>query len=222
MLDRERFCRLRPRLYHFSAAGAWPSIERFGLLCTQDLLERAKRDSPDERITIRELRQRASYRLDIPNMGLVELLDQRPLREEGLTEALGGCMTSQAWVDLLNARVFFWTHPSHAARLTNAISYRAAPGALLELNTKTLLDSYADRVRLCNFNSGYALRRPVSRSEKSYQAIDDYPSGSVGKIREFTILGSVGDVRRHTLSVTTWDAGGTNRKRTQIQEVDPA
>ncbi len=203
MLDEVRFLRHRPYLYHFTSAGAWPTINRFGLLCTADLL--ALLPATGQRDVLQR-RKRTSCTIAHPDGGNIVIRDQKPLSRAGLMHALQGAMSPDHWVDLLNSRVFFWTDPEHAAALTGAATYRAQAGLLLKLQTEPILRAYRHRIQLADINTGYTLRKPATRGPETFRSLADYPSGGIARVKELTILGSIPDLRRYVVDRIEWQA----------------
>jgi hypothetical protein len=102
-------------------AGAWPSIERLGLLSTPALLDLFEING--ERRDQLEARRRArseEITHDIHRRAL--LRDQKPLNEKKLANALLDGLKPRDWYGILNRKVFFgvrrvdWEHcgePAH-------------------------------------------------------------------------------------------------------------
>ena len=196
MLDEPRFLLHRPFLYHFTSTLAWPAIKRHGLLCTADLLQLLPKA---ERAEVRHRRRKDSCIVSFSDGDSAVIRDQKPLYLPGLVKALHGSMSTDEWIDLLNARVFFWTHPAHARKLTGAASYRNTPGLLLKLRTESVVEAYRERIQLADINTGYTGRKPVPRDRNTFQSLLTYPHGPISRIRELTILGSLPDIKEHVL-----------------------
>jgi hypothetical protein len=76
---------------------------------------------------------------------------------------------------LLNSKVFFWLTRDRLIRLLNAGTYRAQEHDVLELDSKALVEAYADRVWFCPINSGCTKPFPHPRGYSTFQRISDYP-----------------------------------------------
>ena len=142
-------------LYHLAQVDNWSSIERYGLLSTQALLDLAGL-SNEEREYV-EHRHRAE-RVVLPN-GVV-ISDQKPMPPTALERCLHD-MTPEQWYALLNSKVFFWLDTERLSRLRRV--YRAQPQILLSLDTQRLLARHAERIALTPINTGNARRQPAQR-----------------------------------------------------------
>src|SRR5487761_778376 len=96
-----------PRLYHMAHEGAWPSIERHGLLSTTALLDLFEIDGA-RREQLESSRRPKSEEIAHAKHGRALLRDQIPLNEKKLITALEDDITPQEWYRLLNRKVFFW------------------------------------------------------------------------------------------------------------------
>ncbi len=208
-MNAQVFAQARPRLFHFTAAGAWSTLREHGLLTTACLLKRTCLDSEESRREIASRRQLGNISLEVPGLGTVIVRDQRPLNQAGLVKALPQGFEPQRWIDLLNARIFLWTRKQDCMKLVNATLCRGR-GTLLELETSSLIDAYETYIELTTFNVGYALRKPKARSLESFVSFASYPSSELHTIRELTIKRSVKDLQRYVLAVKEWNESGSS------------
>lgn len=158
-----------PLLYHMAEEGTWPSIQKYGLLTTRQLVE-LSRPAPDVVEAILNRRRPRSIELTMEGQTF-QVRDQAPLRLNFLESCLQG-MTVQEWLDVLNGRVFFWLTAGKLAQLLAAQRYRGRAHDVLVVNTKSLLDEYVDNVRLSPVNSGATLYPNASaRGPKTFQTV---------------------------------------------------
>ena len=146
---------LPPILYHLTQVTNWPSIERYGLLSTQALLDLAGL-SGKEREYI-EHRHRTEHVL-LSN-GVV-ISDQKPMPPKALERCLQG-VTPEQWYALLNSKVFFWLDTDRLSRLRRV--YRSIPQIVMSIDTEKLLARHAGQITLTPINTGNARRQPAQR-----------------------------------------------------------
>ena len=217
-MDFKHLANLHPVLYHMADARNWDNIKRHGLLSTSALLDRCG-VSGDVRATLLASHRPATVPLE-SERGTVFVRDQHPLDPS----ALAGClddMSPEAWYLTLNGRVFFWPTRDRLERMLGA--YRREEQAVFEVDTRALLERYAEEVELSHINSGYASTRypPARRGPHTFVPLRDYVYSARNKIAEVTVLGSVPGIFDVTLRVTLkrgqservfWEAGETPDK----------
>jgi hypothetical protein len=148
------------QVYHLVEAANWPSVQRHGLLSTQELL-RLTGHSPAARKRISSA-QRPQH--TILSDG-VAIRDQVPMPADALRKCLVG-ITPAEWYSLLNGMVFFWCDRDRLNRQLGACGER--PQIVLTLDTKRLLDRHAGRVAVAPFNTGNARRKPATRGRVTF------------------------------------------------------
>src|ERR1700722_13523872 len=89
------FASVYPRLYHMAHEGAWPQIQRHGLLNTRSILDLWEVESV-LRSRIETQIRRGPFELSHPRHGKVVIRDQKPMNEKKLRTALIDC-TPQDW-----------------------------------------------------------------------------------------------------------------------------
>ena len=147
-------------LYHLTQIENWPSIERYGLLSTQALLDLARLDEIErERVG----HQHRAERVLLPD-GVV-ISDQKPMPPTALKRCLHD-MTPEQWYKLLNSKIFFWLDTERLGRLRRV--YRAQPQILIRIDTERLLARYAERIALTPINTGNARRQPAQRGTSTF------------------------------------------------------
>ena len=154
-LNFSRTASLPPTLYHLTQVTNWHSIERYGLLSTQALLDLAEL-SGIEREYI-EHRHRTEHVL-LPN-GVV-ISDQKPMPPKALKPCLHG-VTPDQWYALLNSKVFFWLDTERLSRLRRV--YRTQPQIVMSIDTERLVARHAEQITLTPINTGNARRQPAQR-----------------------------------------------------------
>src|SRR5262245_60128665 len=96
-----------PRLYHMAEDGAWPSIERHGLLSTSALLDLYGVDGA-ERVTIESSHRPDSIEINRDGLGTAVVRDQKPMSDAGLARCLQDGLSPEEWYRILNNKSFFW------------------------------------------------------------------------------------------------------------------
>lgn len=190
MLNIEKFCQLRPTLYHLAAEGAWPAIQRHGLLSSKEILNKFSVDKQFMR-EIETHRLQRSYLLQSDEHGCFTLRDRTTLTHAELTIALDGSCTSHEWIDLLSQRVFFFAKKSSLESLISAPLNRKLSHVLLEIETRRLFAAYASSIEVANINTGYTKRQPAFRSPDTFQSPANYIRTGTSQIIEVTVLNSV-------------------------------
>lgn len=163
-----------PTLYHMAEHDSWPSIRESGLLSTTALLDRFK-ISGQERNSIEVERRPASVTIEGPGVGRAVIRDQLPMDDKGLLRCLQDGLAPADWYQLLNNKVFFWLTRSRLQRLLNAGPYRTLEHDVLELDSKSLVEAYSNKIWLCPINSGCTKPFPHPRGRLTFQRITDYP-----------------------------------------------
>src|SRR5258708_14355918 len=88
-------------------AGAWPGIQRHGLLSKSAFLDLFEVEG-DRREELESRRRFQSEEILHPVHGRALLRDQKPLNEQKLVGALTDGLCPRDWYRLLNQKVFFW------------------------------------------------------------------------------------------------------------------
>jgi hypothetical protein len=203
----EAFAERHPRLFHMAEAGSWPSIERHGLLSTSALLDLFEVHG-ERRVALEARHRPESVLLRHPRQGQAVVRDQKPMDDRGLERGLEGSMTPSEWYRLLNARVFFWVHPSRLEKLLGARAYREKRQTVLTVDTAPLLGRHAARVLLSPINSGATKPYPQPRGPDTFLPFERYPFEDWDAKRkrrepvvELTVTHSVPDIRDFVLRV---------------------
>lgn len=200
-ITRDRLAQLHPRLYHMSTAGAWPSLQRHGLLSTAALLERFEVSEAD-RVRFASQRRANIVPIDHPHHGRAELRDHGPLSDAKLRTALRDGLTVADWYSLLNARVFFWPREDRLLALLGARAYRGARHTVVVVDTRDLLDRHWSKVELSAINSGSTAYDAAPRGRDCFLHPDRFAfehwrakrRSPRKAIAEVTVLGGVPDI----------------------------
>lgn len=192
-----------PVLHHMAEYDSWPRIQEIGLRTTEQLVNDC---DPEDAIRDAILRQRRaqSFELQHPVVGTVTIRDQKPLflHNLDLTD-----VTIEGFLELLNTRIFMWTHPQRLERLLGARAYRDTRHDVLVLDTASIVEAYYDRIRLTGMNTGATIF-PSSppRGAESFVTIADFPFAArrkplVDNVVELCVIGGVDRVADHVIRV---------------------
>lgn len=152
--------RLPSYVFHLAEEANFPSIQRHGLLSTSALLDLAGIQGK-ERFRL-ERRQRPTL-IKLANGAY--LRDQKPMPPQALASCLIG-MEPVDWYRLINSKVFFWMDSDRLNRQRRACEPR--PQIVMVVETKRLLDRYAEMASLSPINSGNARRKPALRGRSTF------------------------------------------------------
>lgn len=212
-MDRASLIAQYPTVYHMAEEQAWPSIQRYGLLPTRDLVDLFEPDAASRAALLNGARPR-SVPLHHPVHGTVTVRDQGPLKF--LPDCLTDGTTPQQYLDALNARVYFWANLERLSRLLGARRYRSAPQVVLHVNTDLLVARHGRAIELAPYNTG-SLHVPnlPKRGADVFQPIADYPHDQWRRRRgrsgdalvEVTVAGPVTDIAELTDRVELWVDG---------------
>jgi hypothetical protein len=195
-----------PRLFHMTEAGAWPAIERNGLLSTTALLDRygvtgAARDA------VESARRAVPVPLTDPVLGEAWVRDNGSINATVLRRTLTG-MSEVEWYRALNRRVFFWLTQSRLERLRRARGYVTRQHDILTVDTARLLAVHGDRVELAHLNSGAVhASADYPRGAGTFRTIADYPwverrrIAPAEPIVELTVPYAVPDIAQFVIDV---------------------
>lgn len=203
-MEKQKLVELYPRLYHMAERGTWESIKDRGLLSASAVLDLFGVTGKDR--AKYETQQRAE-KMDVLD-GLPErivLRDQKPMPRERLLKALDDGITPEEWYHLINSKVFFWAQEERLFTLLNARDYRKLEHDVLTINTKALVEAYADSIWLCHMNSGNTWPMPHKRGAQTFRRIDDFPTKASGlpikHVVELVVDGQVPDIEKFVVEV---------------------
>lgn len=198
-------------------AGAWPNIERFGLLSTTALLDLFEIEG-ERREQLESSRRPKSEEISHPQYGKVLLRDQIPLNEKKLANALQDGLTPRDWYRILNRRAYFWGPESRLKVLREAREYNHQRQTIVVIDTRQLVARHRERITLCHMNSGATQPMAFPRGLGTFVPIDLYPLterlrkyGAQNAVAEVTVDYSVSDLREFVLEA--YEIGGTEERR---------
>jgi hypothetical protein len=206
-----------PRLYHMAHAGAWPSIERLGLLSTTALLDLFEVEG-ERREQLESSRRSKSEEITHPEHGRAFLRDQIPLNEKKLAKALRDGLMPRDWYRILNRKAYFWGPEARLRILRGAHAYSDQRQTIIVVDTAQLVARHGERILLCHLNSGATQPMAFPRGLSTFLPIDRYPIaerkhryGMNGALAEVTVDYSVPDVRDYVLEA--YEIGGAVKRR---------
>jgi hypothetical protein len=151
------------------------------------------------------------------------LRDQIPMPPQELKRCLQRGIQPEEWYEYINNRIFFWTTWKSLEIFLAAKEYKNKPQIVIEVNTKALLDEYADFVTLSNINSGSTYYNPEKydaprkRSFDTFQKIEDY---NTRWITELVVENGIPDIVNLTNSVDRWIAHRINYGETKFERLE--
>jgi len=200
--------RLYPELYHVAADGAWPSIERHGLLSTSALVTRwgVRQGAPQAAILTK--RRGESIELEHPDYGTAVIRHQKAMHEPSLAAALEE-LTPSEWYTMLNDRVFFFLQKARLNELLAARAYRDDAHTVITVDTRSLVNAHEDDIELTRVNTGFAQRFSAEpRGRESFSSIEEFvhptrahASTKVLDVAELAVYRGVRDIREHVKRV---------------------
>ena len=165
----EEFARRIPRLFHVTDREAWPLIERHGLLSADALIDRF---TPKERRDALKGTRRAEPLLLHEAAGERAMLnDNKPLHFPLLAPALRDGLTPEAWLRLLNGRVFLWPRLERGSGFLHAGRRGGREKLLLTFDALRFAETHYERIDIAPINTGSATRRPTPRGHAIFTPI---------------------------------------------------
>ena len=163
-----------PVLYHMAERGAWESICDRGLLSTSAILDLYGIEGVRRRV-IESERRLSNISIDRNGLPRVVVRDQLAMTDRQLQICLRDDLTPVDWYKILNNKVFFWLTRDRLCRLTRASEYRHKSHDVIEVNTRSLIQEYRQKIWLCPMNSGNTKPFPHGRGRDTFLRIPDYP-----------------------------------------------
>lgn len=196
-----------PTLYHMAERGSWESIRGKGLMSTSALLD-YYRVKGRRRKKIERCHRPESVTIGAPGKPLAVIRDQGPMSDTSLRKALPEHLEPSDWYRLLNSKVFFWLTEKRLHKLTKARAYRNRTHDVLEVDTRSLIDSHRERIWLCPINSGCTIPFHHKRDETIFSRIEGYQYSywcqrrqKGNRVVELAVDHAVPDIARHTRRV---------------------
>ncbi|NGM14169.1 hypothetical protein ENC19_16560 [Verrucosispora sp. CWR15] len=198
-MDAEELIAHHPRVFHTMSATAWPSVQRHGLLSTQQLIDLFNLDAVERDRLLSAPRQRSTV-LRAPGLPPAVIRDQKPMKF--IAEKIDPNSSLAAYLAAINSRVFFWASAQRLDRLRQAKEYRTEDQVVLHVDTRALVERHGPRIELCRLNSGAVTQKnhPL-RGHRSWLPISEYPYaeyrrryGRDGALVEVTVVDAVPDI----------------------------
>lgn len=207
-MNEEDLFSIFPRLYHAGDRAAWDSIRRHGLLSTSALLDLYGVHGDDRR-AFESLRRPRSVTLARAGYPEILLRDQSPMSDDALHRCLVDGMTPRRWYELLNGKVFFFTSERRLLRLLMARASRGTAQLVLTVDTRSIVSAHRDRILLSGLNSGSTIRRALSRGQRTFRTIAEFPYEERQKTRspsdalvELVVTSGVPDIMDHLIAAS--------------------
>jgi hypothetical protein len=163
---------------------------------------------PERRQAIEDSRRSTSIVLTHRVHGEVTITDNRPLSMSVLARCLDDNLTPEAWLRMLNSRVFFWASEGSVARLVNAALHRDREKAVLVFRTASLLERCAAQVELSAINSGATVRSAPRRGLTTFVPMSQHSyeswrrlRGKRDTVKEVTVIEGVHGIDEHLMEV---------------------
>ncbi len=188
-MEPNAYSRLRPYLFHLTAAENLSSISR-----SRTLRPAAELLAEAGRCDLLQCRRPESLELDIRDQA-IRICDQKPLHVRNM--ALCPDWQLEDVVELLNRHVFFWPGNVHGpiqAGLNHFRRYRNEAPVLLRVSLADVLTANPGIApRYCRFNSGaprWSRGRASPRGPEIFEAPETF-DGKPSRVTEWVVGGSV-------------------------------
>jgi hypothetical protein len=168
-----QLARYYPRIYHIADGSSWDGIQHHGLLCTE-YLTKLFQVPTEKRDLILTQQRNAPVPIEHAIHGKAVIRDQKPLIRSKLEGCLIDC-SFQAWLQMLNSRVFFWLTRERLQTLMCAREYCADAHVVLQLNTLRLANDFQERITLTPMNTGNTRPFAHARGLSTFSRMADYP-----------------------------------------------
>jgi hypothetical protein len=142
--------------YHIAEPSNLPSIQRHGLLSTEQLMKLAGVKEAD----LNQALQRHRPNQLVLSNGVV-IRDQSPMPPQCLARALSPDLKPEDWYRFLNGLVFLW---ASRERVDRHRAFGKRKQVLMIFDAKRLLVEKGDQLFLSPINSGNAMRKAAPRS----------------------------------------------------------
>ena len=202
------FVKLCPTLWHVSSVGSWDTIRVHGFLTAQQIIDRAAIGA-ERRLELTTSIRRDPVELQVEGHNLT-LRDQAPLlQKKDLESILEEGMTTADWIQLLNARVYFFSQLVDMVKLRD--KYAATEGAVevITVSPLRLAKAAGPNLELASQNTGAIARR--TDRYKTWETFTPLASFPAIPPREVTVRGSVSDLDVVS-SATRWYPDGRTER----------
>ena len=117
-------------------------------------------------------------------------------------------MSVEAWLRLINSRVFFFPDEDRLSRL--AAAYQQEAQSILIVDTARLLERHADGTEISHMNTGATTPFAHPRGPETFRPLSDYPYderrrrlGRAGALAEVAVRSAVPDVEACLVEVVS-------------------
>ena len=153
---------------------SWESIKKYGLLSTTALLDLYDY-SGKSRFDIESAHRNASVTIKKDGLSHAIIRDQLPMTDSGLARCLQDGLLPKDWYEILNSKSFFWTSVERLHKLLNGREYRDKEHDVLIVDTRKLVDKYANQISLAHMNTGNTKPFPHPRGINTFKSIENFP-----------------------------------------------
>ena len=165
---------LYPTVFHMAEIEAIQSIKEHGLLSTSAILDLLELSS-DQRYAIERAPRKESTTLSQDGVGTFVIRDQKPLSAKKLAGCLEDNLTVEDWCLLLNRKVYFFLNRASVIKLLSAEAYSDREHAVIEFDTKRLVEANVSNVTLAPMNTGTTNPFAHARGRNTIAKLSDYP-----------------------------------------------
>lgn len=201
-MDYDAFLAKYQQLWHVTDGGAWPTLQRHGLLSTARLVELFGLPDAD---TVLSTKREEPIVLEDPEIGRAVLRDQSQLSEKKLEAALTDGLTVADWLRKMNGLVPLYA--DRAARDKMLATYAGQDSLVVTLNARSLLDHYGVWFKVTAINTGSSYYGSGSRGNSTFLSVQRYDPKR--PIREVVIDAAIPDLMDHVSRVELHRADGT-------------
>ncbi|WSZ93536.1 hypothetical protein OG990_16505 [Micromonospora sp. NBC_00858] len=162
-MDVEELIARHPRVFHTMSAIAWPSVQRHGLLSTQQLIDLFGLDA-GERERLLSAPRKQSTVLRALGLPPAVIRDQKPMKF--VAEKIDPRSSLTEYLAAINSRVFFWASAERLDRLRQAKEYRTEDQVVLHVDTRALVKRIrpTNRALPAQLRGGNAEEPPPTRT----------------------------------------------------------
>lgn len=184
------FTTLRPNLYHLTDSANLEPILKSGILYSTDTLAYKSFSKTNAKKFLREKRN-AHETITVEGIP-IKIRDQRPISLTVLGRSLTNQMSTGDFIELLNARVFWWPTLNRLERHFNR--YVDESPVIIKVNSADLIQLNTN-VEFCRLNSGATRCHPSykgnapTRGKNTFLSSDNYNEGNAS-VAEVTFVKS--------------------------------
>jgi hypothetical protein len=199
--SREKKFRIAILFSSMATADSWKSIEKHGMLSTEELLKLFEVDHETAE-KIRTTHRPGPVVIEHTKHGTATIRDQEPLSQKKLEKCLIDC-DAPTWYRTLNERVFFWLSEGRLKTLMSAKEYVDETHTVLRLDTARLVARYEGSIELAHMNTGNTLPFAHPRGRSTFRTMAAYPYDERQRLTDYsavvelTVMRGVPDLREY-------------------------